>query len=154
MFCKHLLVYINSKVPFHENLPPPPCLHIVPASLNIVISWLYRTCWNSLATSLIISTRLLQIVNSLFHTCRQLGTSQWRNSYELYPVRAGGTQAIWLPGGTLNWVARRPCSYNFRFVRLLRTKFLRLIKIIDFLYDGAPAQLLYNVTPEVEAKKD
>jgi hypothetical protein len=24
MFCKHLLVYINSKVPFHENLPPPP----------------------------------------------------------------------------------------------------------------------------------
>jgi hypothetical protein len=23
MFCKHLLVYINSKVPFHENLPPP-----------------------------------------------------------------------------------------------------------------------------------
>jgi hypothetical protein len=33
---------------------------------NIVISWLYRTCWNNLATSLIISTRLLQIVNSLF----------------------------------------------------------------------------------------
>jgi hypothetical protein len=24
MFCKHLLVYINSKVPFHENLPPLP----------------------------------------------------------------------------------------------------------------------------------
>jgi hypothetical protein len=23
---------------------------------------------------------------------------QWRNSYELYPVRAGGTQAIGLPG--------------------------------------------------------
>jgi hypothetical protein len=22
MFCQHLLVYINSKVPFHENLPP------------------------------------------------------------------------------------------------------------------------------------
>jgi hypothetical protein len=35
MFCKHLLVYINSKVPFHENLPP--CLHIVPASLETTI---------------------------------------------------------------------------------------------------------------------
>jgi hypothetical protein len=42
---------------------------------NIVISWLYRTCWNNLATSLIISTRLLQIVNSFFQTCWQLGTS-------------------------------------------------------------------------------
>jgi hypothetical protein len=30
------------------------------------------------------------------------GSDQWRNSYELYPVRAGGTQAIGLPGGTLN----------------------------------------------------
>jgi hypothetical protein len=36
---------------------------------NIVISWLDRTCWNNLATSLIISTRLLQVVNSLFQTC-------------------------------------------------------------------------------------
>jgi hypothetical protein len=34
---------------------------------NIVISWLYRTCWNNLATSLIISTRLLQVVNSLLN---------------------------------------------------------------------------------------
>jgi hypothetical protein len=42
---------------------------------NIVISWLYRTCWNNLATSLIISTKLLQVVNSLFQTCWQLGTS-------------------------------------------------------------------------------
>jgi hypothetical protein len=42
---------------------------------NIVISWLYWTCSNNLATSLIISTRLLQVVNSLFHTCWQLGTS-------------------------------------------------------------------------------
>jgi hypothetical protein len=42
---------------------------------NIVISWLHRTCWNNLATSLIISTRLLQFVNSLFQTCWQLGTS-------------------------------------------------------------------------------
>ena len=24
MFCKHLLVYINLKVPFHENMPPLP----------------------------------------------------------------------------------------------------------------------------------
>jgi hypothetical protein len=24
MFCKHLLVYINSKVPFHENMSPLP----------------------------------------------------------------------------------------------------------------------------------
>jgi hypothetical protein len=33
---------------------------------NIVISWLYQTCWNNFATSLIISTRLLQVVNSLW----------------------------------------------------------------------------------------
>jgi hypothetical protein len=42
---------------------------------NIVISWLYRTCWNNFVTSLITSTRLLQIVNSLFQTCWQLVTS-------------------------------------------------------------------------------
>ena len=42
---------------------------------NIVISWLYRTYWNNLATSLIISTSLLQVVNSLFQTCWELGTS-------------------------------------------------------------------------------
>jgi hypothetical protein len=42
---------------------------------NTVISWLYRTCWNNLVTSLVISTRLLQIVNSLFQTCWQFGTS-------------------------------------------------------------------------------
>jgi hypothetical protein len=42
---------------------------------NIVISWLYRTWWNNLATSLIIPTRLLQDVNSLFQTCWQLGIS-------------------------------------------------------------------------------
>jgi hypothetical protein len=43
---------------------------------NIVISWLYRTCWNNLATSLIMSSNLLQVVNcSLFQTCWQLGTS-------------------------------------------------------------------------------
>jgi hypothetical protein len=33
---------------------------------------MYRTCWNNLATSLIISTRLLQIVNRLFQTCWRL----------------------------------------------------------------------------------
>jgi hypothetical protein len=40
-----------------------------------LIQNLYRTCWNNLATSLIIATRLLQVVNSLFHTCWQLATS-------------------------------------------------------------------------------
>jgi hypothetical protein len=39
---------------------------------NIVMSWLYRTCWNNYETSLIISKRLLQIVNSLFQTCWHL----------------------------------------------------------------------------------
>ena len=39
------------------------------------MSWLYRTCWNNLATSPIILTRLLQVVNRLFQTCRQFGTS-------------------------------------------------------------------------------
>jgi hypothetical protein len=47
---------------------------------NIVISWLYRTCWNNRVTSLIISTMLLQIVNSLFQTCWQLGTSSANNT--------------------------------------------------------------------------
>jgi hypothetical protein len=42
---------------------------------NIVISWLYRTCWNNLATSLIMPSSLLQVDNSLFQTCWQLGTS-------------------------------------------------------------------------------
>jgi hypothetical protein len=42
---------------------------------NIVISWLYRIRWNNLATSLIISTSLLQVVNCLLQTCWQLGTS-------------------------------------------------------------------------------
>jgi hypothetical protein len=43
---------------------------------NIVISRrLYRTCWNNLATNLIISTRLLQDVHSSFQTCWKLGTS-------------------------------------------------------------------------------
>ena len=32
---------------------------------NIVISWPYQTYWNNLVTSLIIFTRLLQVVNSL-----------------------------------------------------------------------------------------
>ena len=43
---------------------------------NIAISWLYRTCWNNLATSPIIATRLLQVVNGLFQTCWQLGTQR------------------------------------------------------------------------------
>jgi hypothetical protein len=50
---------------------------------NIVISWLYQTCWNNLATSLLISTRLLQVVNSLFQTCWQLGTSSAKFSTQL-----------------------------------------------------------------------
>jgi hypothetical protein len=48
---------------------------------NTVISWLYRTCWNNLVTSLIISTRLLQVVNSLFQTCWQLVTSSAKTTY-------------------------------------------------------------------------
>jgi hypothetical protein len=36
----------------------------------LYISWLYQTCWNNLATSLIISTRLSQVVNSLFQILR------------------------------------------------------------------------------------
>jgi hypothetical protein len=44
---------------------------------NTAISWLYRTCWNNCVTSLIININkgLLEIVNSLFQTCWQLGTS-------------------------------------------------------------------------------
>ena len=42
---------------------------------SIVISWLYRTYWNNLATTLIMPSSLLQVVNSSFQTCWQLGTS-------------------------------------------------------------------------------
>jgi hypothetical protein len=41
---------------------------------NIVMSWLYQICWNNLATSLIISTRLLQVVPNLLTT--------WDKQYE------------------------------------------------------------------------
>jgi hypothetical protein len=44
---------------------------------NIVISLLYRTCWNNIATNLIISTRLFQVCYSLFQTCWQ-HTTCWR----------------------------------------------------------------------------
>ena len=47
---------------------------------NIVISWLYQTCWNDLVTSLIISTRLLQVVNSLLHTSWQLAVTNSANT--------------------------------------------------------------------------
>jgi hypothetical protein len=43
-------------------------------TILLYLIWLHRTCWNNLATNLI-STRLLQVVNSLFQTCWQLGTS-------------------------------------------------------------------------------
>jgi hypothetical protein len=44
---------------------------------NIVTSWLYRTCRNNLATSLIISTSLLQVIKTAFSklVTEQLGTS-------------------------------------------------------------------------------
>jgi hypothetical protein len=56
----------------------------------LVISWLYQTCWNNLATSPIISTRT---VNKLFQTCWQLGTSshnfsttRWQTCYKMWDV--------------------------------------------------------------------
>ena len=56
---------------------------------NVVISWLCKTCWNNLVTSLIIPTRLLQVVNSLFQTCWQLVTSSaktacWQICYKMW----------------------------------------------------------------------
>jgi hypothetical protein len=54
---------------------------------NTAISWLDRTCWNNLATSLIISTRLLQVVDSLFQTCWQLVTSSPTACWETYYTR-------------------------------------------------------------------
>ena len=39
MFCKPLLVQINSKVPFHENLPPLPShSSVVPGSWSNMLS--------------------------------------------------------------------------------------------------------------------
>ena len=37
MFCKHLLVYINSKVPFHENMPPLPSHRSGVPECNVLI---------------------------------------------------------------------------------------------------------------------
>jgi hypothetical protein len=68
---------------------------------NIVISWLYRTCWNNLVTSLVISTKLLQIVNSLFQTCWQLGTNSagttcWQTCYNMWDFCVYMTQVFFL----------------------------------------------------------
>ena len=42
MFCKYLLVYINSKVPFHENLPPLPSHRSgVPACTHVTVLTFY-----------------------------------------------------------------------------------------------------------------
>jgi hypothetical protein len=64
------------------------------SSCRHVISSIYHdhwTCWNNLATSLIISSSLVQVVNSLFQNCWQLGTSSanttcnWRQTcYEMW----------------------------------------------------------------------
>jgi hypothetical protein len=68
---------------------------------NTAISWLYRTCWNNLTTSLIISTRLLQVVNSLFQTCWQAVRKQllqlvddftWQTCYKMWDFYA----CMWL----------------------------------------------------------
>jgi hypothetical protein len=40
---------------------------------------------------------------------------QWRNSYELYPVRAGGTQAIGIQGGTLNCTSTEKWKVNNKY---------------------------------------
>ncbi len=50
---------------------------------NIVISWLYQTCWNNLATSLIISTRLLQIVNNCCILVDNLGQAVRTTCWQL-----------------------------------------------------------------------
>jgi hypothetical protein len=52
---------------------------------NIVISWLYRTCWNNLETSLIISTKLLPACSTLVDNLGQavrnnLLTACWQSS--------------------------------------------------------------------------
>jgi hypothetical protein len=61
---------------------------------NIVISWQYQNCWNNLATNRLISTRLLQVVNSLFQICWQLAwdkqcehnllTACWQTCYKMW----------------------------------------------------------------------
>jgi hypothetical protein len=44
---------------------------------NIVISWLYRTCWNNLATSLTMSARLSQLLTSCPKLVDNLGRAVW-----------------------------------------------------------------------------
>jgi hypothetical protein len=55
----------------------------------VTISWPYWTCWNNLATSLIVSTRLLQVVSYLLTTwdkqCEHnLLTACWQTCYKMW----------------------------------------------------------------------
>jgi hypothetical protein len=48
MFCKHLLVYINSKVPFHVNLPPPH--HLPSHRSGVPVNRVYLGKWSKSKT--------------------------------------------------------------------------------------------------------
>ena len=48
---------------------------------NIVVSWLFQSCWSNLVASLLVPSSLLQVVNSLFQirsktTCQQRVNTQ------------------------------------------------------------------------------
>jgi hypothetical protein len=75
---------------------------------NIVISWLYRTCWNNLALSLIISTRLLQIVHThSLHVPNLLTTWDKQCEHNLLTACWQTCYKMWDSCGVYTWELTR-----------------------------------------------
>ena len=65
--------------------------------LDPIPTWLVKLCVDELKTV------ITKIFNMSLHDgyvpeAWKVALLQWRNTYELYPVRAGGTQTIGFPG--------------------------------------------------------
>jgi hypothetical protein len=92
MFCEHFLVYINSKVPFHENLPPLPSHRSGVPDRN----WERKRVWYlilikflSLSTAsvfqeLTLAIYVIYILAILFHTSC---IKAWSNENESWEAR-------------------------------------------------------------------
>jgi hypothetical protein len=64
----------SSWIDYQENIPR---WYKTQGCNNIVISWLYRTCWNNLATSLIISIDRFHLTSRRPYWCTK--TMKWRS---------------------------------------------------------------------------
>ena len=69
---------------------------------NVVIAWLYQSCWNNIVPSVIIPTSLFQVFNSLLQTCsnnfeqavrRQLINSLWTDLFQ--PCSIKNINQVW-----------------------------------------------------------